>query len=181
MPLFGKKKEEKKVPPQGYQAGTYPTQAAYPQQQPYPQQGASAAPYPQQTPFNPQYPGGYAPGPGPSAPPPATYDAPPPYAPPGQFAPPPPAATGYQYGAPPPSYSHHPPPQGPQTVVVQGGFDANARFDNISTARIPPPPPGCAPNAAQIAVAQGHNVQVSQQSSNWFTGGGADAGINWGL
>ncbi|XP_067685607.1 DAZ-associated protein 2-like [Haliotis asinina] len=61
--------------------------------------------------------------------------------------------------------------QQPGTVVVGGAFDAGARFDGIAQPRIPPPPPGMAPNAAQLAQMQGQTVVASQQSSNWFTGG----------
>ena len=34
-----------------------------------------------------------------------------------------------------------------------------------------PPPPGCAPNAAQMAQMQGHDVVVTQQRGNFLTGG----------
>ena len=51
-------------------------------------------------------------------------------------------AAGAQYGMPPPGggmYAPAPPPAGPQpsTYVVQGGFDAGARFDGISKPNIP--------------------------------------------
>jgi hypothetical protein len=32
--------------------------------------------------------------------------------------------------------------------LFKGGFDASARFNG--NANVPPPPPGCAPNAAQV-------------------------------
>jgi len=32
--------------------------------------------------------------------------------------------------------------------IYKGGFDAGARFNG--NASVPPPPPGCAPNAAQV-------------------------------
>lgn len=49
------------------------------------------------------------------------------------------------------------------TVLVEGGYDAGARFGAGATAgNIPPPPPGCPPNAAQLAVMQGANVLVTQ-------------------
>nr|KAF6373380.1 DAZ associated protein 2 [Pipistrellus kuhlii] len=35
----------------------------------------------------------------------------------------------------------------------------------------PPPPPGCPPNAAQLAVMQGANVLVTQRKGNFFMGG----------
>ena len=34
-----------------------------------------------------------------------------------------------------------------------------------------PPPPGMAPNAAQIAAMQGHTVVGTQQKADWFSGG----------
>uniref|UniRef100_A0A8B9DL85 DAZ-associated protein 2 n=3 Tax=Anser TaxID=8842 RepID=A0A8B9DL85_ANSCY len=57
------------------------------------------------------------------------------------------------------------------TVLVEGGFDAGARFGAGGTASIPPPPPGCPPNAAQLAVMQGANVLVTQRKGNFFLGG----------
>lgn len=84
---------------------------------------------------------------------------------------------GYQ-----PNYSHGgysqaaPLPQGPNpgaptTYVIPKAFDAGARFDGIAKPHIPPPPPGCAPNAAQLAVAQGHNVVLGQKKSSVIKGG----------
>ncbi len=35
--------------------------------------------------------------------------------------------------------------------VTAGHFDAAARFTDRSPASVPPPPPGCVPNAAQLA------------------------------
>ncbi|XP_046357435.1 altered inheritance of mitochondria protein 3-like [Haliotis rufescens] len=69
--------------------------------------------------------------------------------------------------------------QQPGTVVVGGAFDAGARFDGISQPRIPPPPPGMAPSAAQIAQMQGQSVVGTQQSSNWFTGGSGGGATLW--
>ncbi|KAK2102165.1 DAZ-associated protein 2 [Saguinus oedipus] len=82
------------------------------------------------------------------------------------------------------------------TVLVEGGYDAGARFGAGATAgNIPlsvlvqpltsstqkafegagelwqPPPPGCPPNAAQLAVMQGANVLVTQRKGNFFMGG----------
>jgi len=34
-----------------------------------------------------------------------------------------------------------------------------------------PPPPGCMPNAAQLAASQGQNVVVTQKSGNFWSGG----------
>jgi len=46
---------------------------------------------------------------------------------------------GGAYGMPPPGPAMYgpPPPQQPSTYVVQGGFDAGARFDGISNPNIP--------------------------------------------
>ncbi|KAM6294467.1 DAZ-associated protein 2 [Aegotheles albertisi] len=57
------------------------------------------------------------------------------------------------------------------TVLVEGGFDAGARFGAGGTPSIPPPPPGCPPNATQVAVMQGANVLVTQRKGNFFLGG----------
>lgn len=85
----------------------------------------------------------------------------------------------YPYGNPQP-YGHHPPaaplPQGPvqgapTTYVIPKAFDSGARFDGIAKPHIPPPPPGCAPNAAQLALAQGHNVVLGQKKSSVIKGG----------
>lgn len=48
-------------------------------------------------------------------------------------------AAGAQYGMPPPGGAMYAPapPQQPTTYVVQGGFDAGARFDGISKPAIP--------------------------------------------
>ncbi|KAF6339174.1 DAZ associated protein 2 [Rhinolophus ferrumequinum] len=55
------------------------------------------------------------------------------------------------------------------TVLVEGGYDAGARFGAGATAgNIPPPPPGCPPNAAQLAVMQGANVLVTQRKGNYL-------------
>ncbi|XP_006900281.1 PREDICTED: DAZ-associated protein 2 isoform X2 [Elephantulus edwardii] len=57
-------------------------------------------------------------------------------------------------------------------VLVEGAYDAGARFGAGATAgNIPPPPPGCPPNAAQLAVMQGANVLVTQRKGNFFVGG----------
>ena len=34
-----------------------------------------------------------------------------------------------------------------------------------------PPPPGCAPNAAQAAMSRGENVVVTQRQGNFWEGG----------
>jgi len=127
-----------------------------------------------------------APPPGYAGAPPQGYpEPPPPYSPYGQ----PPPQQGYpQPGYPQPGY--HPPPQGyptapnpypypqqrPQVVVAQGAFDSGARFDGIAQPNIPPPPPGCAPNAAQLAAAQGHTVVGTQQKGGFWNGSGSGGG-----
>ncbi|XP_078057361.1 DAZ-associated protein 2 [Mustelus asterias] len=62
------------------------------------------------------------------------------------------------------------------TVIVNGGYDAGARFGAGATPNLPPPPPGCPPNAAQIAAMQGSNVVVTQRKSDWLSGG-SDGGF----
>ncbi|XP_067832841.1 DAZ-associated protein 2 isoform X2 [Heptranchias perlo] len=57
------------------------------------------------------------------------------------------------------------------TVLMEGGYDAGARFGAGAAANIPPPPPGCPPNAAQIAAMQGGNVIVTQRKGSWLSGG----------
>uniref|UniRef100_A0A8C3HZS9 DAZ-associated protein 2 n=1 Tax=Chrysemys picta bellii TaxID=8478 RepID=A0A8C3HZS9_CHRPI len=57
------------------------------------------------------------------------------------------------------------------TVLVEGGFDAGARFGAGATGSVPPPPPGCPPNAAQLAAMQGANVLVTQRKGSYFMGG----------
>lgn len=145
---------------------SYPTQGAgYPTQP-----SASALPPAQPPPYNyvASAPAAAPPMYGPPGTQPYAY----PGAPQGYVAP----GAGAQYGMPPPGggmYAPAPPPAGPQpsTYVVQGGFDAGARFDGISKPSIPPPPPGCAPNMAQMAAFQGHNVVVTQRPSGvWDSG-----------
>ena len=53
---------------------------------------------------------------------------------------------------------------------MQGCFDAGARFDGRSRPAIPPPPPGVAPNAAQLAAQNGAQVLATKQKSNFFVG-----------
>lgn len=67
--------------------------------------------------------------------------------------------------APPPYTEHAQNPQVPvqQNVCFENGFDFRARFDGSAQPRIPPPPPGVVPNAAQLAAMQGHNVTATQE------------------
>ncbi|XP_075708051.1 DAZ-associated protein 2 isoform X2 [Rhinoderma darwinii] len=65
------------------------------------------------------------------------------------------------------------------TVLVDGGFDAGARFGAGSSTNLPPPPPGCPPNAAQLAAMQGANVIVTQRKGNYFMGGSDGGYTMW--
>ncbi|XP_032791738.1 DAZ-associated protein 2 isoform X1 [Daphnia magna] len=65
------------------------------------------------------------------------------------------------------------------TFVVQNAFDAGARFDSTSQVRIPPPPPGVAPNAAQVAQSTGHNVMLGQRKDRFFVGGSDGGATFW--
>ncbi|CAM9281152.1 DAZ-associated protein 2 [Lampetra fluviatilis] len=176
MPLFGKKKEKGKEEKQ--RGPAYPTQAA----SPYPVQAASAYPAQQQVPPPMAYAG--------NAGPPGLYYPPPSYSSVSTAAPPQASPMGYEnhpagYGAPPPMYSpyaaaphaayqYQPVPaaaNGNSTVFVPNGFDAGARFGNGSMPNVPPPPPGYAPNAAQMASMQGQTVVMGQRKSDWLEGG----------
>ncbi|XP_077993642.1 uncharacterized protein LOC144447479 isoform X2 [Glandiceps talaboti] len=100
------------------------------------------------------------------------------------------APAGYPQGPPPPytaqgGHPAYPPqmqaqyaPQPTQAYAAPGAFDAGARFGVGSTVNIPPPPPGVAPNAAQMASMQGQNVVVGQRKGDWFSGG-SDGGYVW--
>uniref|UniRef100_A0A670KDE0 DAZ-associated protein 2 n=1 Tax=Podarcis muralis TaxID=64176 RepID=A0A670KDE0_PODMU len=58
------------------------------------------------------------------------------------------------------------------TVLVEGGFDAGARFATGAPANIPVTPASrLPPNAAQLAVMQGANVLVTQRKGNFYMGG----------
>lgn len=144
MPLFGGKKEKS--------SGGNPGKASYPTQ--------NAAAYPTQNYGNSGNPQGYADS---AAPPPYSAVAPS-YAAPYQ----PMSAPTNQVAGGPPMYSYH---VAPQNVVVQGGFDAGARFDANTRATIPPPPPGTMLHPAQMAALQGSNVVVTQRKGDFWTGG----------
>ncbi|XP_033124248.1 DAZ-associated protein 2-like [Anneissia japonica] len=165
MPFCKKDKKKPAYPVQqpAYPVQSYPTQPTYTTQQIYtPQQ-----PYPTQQVYH-QHQGTFQPVVLPQgaqgmgypqqsqagAMPPA--GPPPPYTPQAQVYPPQPMPA-------------------PSTVVVQGGFDAGAR----NPTSIPPPPPGYAPNSAQLASTQGQNVVVSQRPSNWMTGGSDGGYVVW--
>lgn len=116
----------------------------------------------------------------------ATYAQPNYYAPQPQAAPyDAPPAQQYPYGSA-PQYGNQPPPYAPPGYQPQpqpvylgvGQFDAGARFDSTSTANVPPPPPGCAPNAAQFAMMQGGQAVVNSNRSTNFLWG-SDGGVSW--
>ncbi|XP_018426461.1 PREDICTED: DAZ-associated protein 2 [Nanorana parkeri] len=65
------------------------------------------------------------------------------------------------------------------TVIVDGGYDAGARFGPGNSGSVPPPPPGCPPNAAQLAAMQGANVVVTQRKGNYFMGGSDGGYTMW--
>jgi len=175
MPFFksSSKKSEKKSDDMSKKAPyptqqSYPTQpSAYPTQQP-PQMMPPQQQYAQAPPAYSQYPGQ------PQQPPMYYQQQPMPGQLPGQ---------GGAFNPMHQQQAYMPyPPQGQQpgsstTVVVKNGFDAGARFDGKTPASIPPPPPGCMPNAAQAATQQGHNVVVNQKKGNWMTDNGSDGGM----
>ncbi|KAH9388131.1 mitogen-activated protein kinase kinase kinase binding [Tyrophagus putrescentiae] len=55
-------------------------------------------------------------------------------------------------------------------VVMPDGFDASARFDGVARASVPPPPPGVAPNMAQMAMlsGQGNQVIIGQKKAKFW-------------
>ncbi|EFN82050.1 hypothetical protein EAI_09409 [Harpegnathos saltator] len=85
-----------------------------------------------------------------------------------QYYPPLAAAAAYY-----PAAAMQPAPVRP-TIMVPNGFDGT-RFDGISQPVLPPPPPGVAANAAQLAAMAGHSVALSQKKGS-FLGGGTDGG-----
>lgn len=64
-------------------------------------------------------------------------------------------------------------------MLFQNAFDAGARFDSSSQVRIPPPPPGVAPNVAQMAQSSGHNVVAGQRQDRWVMGGSDGGAVFW--
>ncbi|XP_076456274.1 uncharacterized protein LOC143290582 [Babylonia areolata] len=157
-------------------APAYSNNPATPSSPPYPvQQGPSAPPM--------GAPPAYAPAPPPGH---QSYPQQPYYA--GGAVPQAPVYPQNQYG--PPIYGQQAYPVAPamtqplcpppgQPVVVPGLFDAGARFDGGAPANIPPPPPGCPPNAAQMAAMQGHTVVGTQQRSNFWTDGSGGGMSFW--
>ncbi|XP_062519840.1 calcium-binding protein P-like [Corticium candelabrum] len=153
-------------PPYQPQQPFYSGQAPYPTQTPpnvHPQYGgAPQYPYPPQQPYPAQqhgYPGHQPQVAQPPYPPGSQYP------PPGDQPPPYNVAAGQPVGQPGAPVYHMP--------VQQASFDATARFDPTKPVHIPPPPPGVAPNSAQMAAAQGQPPpHVSQNRSSFWTGGG---------
>lgn len=108
--------------------------------------------------YGPGYPGGYLTGY------PTAYG-------PLQYYPPLAAAAAYY-----PAAAMQPQPVRP-TLMVPNGFDGT-RFDGISQQVLPPPPPGVAANAAQLAAMAGHSVALSQKKGS-FLGGGTEGGYTF--
>jgi len=80
-----------------------------------------------------------------------------------------------------PHYQYNPYPNLPPntTVVMPQAFDAGARFDHIARPVIPPPPPGVAPNAAQLAAMQGQSSILGQKKGSWLEGGSSGGYTFW--
>uniref|UniRef100_A0A182KAK5 DAZ-associated protein 2 n=1 Tax=Anopheles christyi TaxID=43041 RepID=A0A182KAK5_9DIPT len=87
----------------------------------------------------------------------------------------------YQIAAAPPHQAQ--PPQVYQTPIypVQGAmFDAGARFGKQGgQPTIPPPPPGIAPNAAQMASMHGQQVMIAKKKNNFLHGGNGGGYTFW--
>ena len=80
--------------------------------------------------------------------------------------------------APPPGGQQPPPPYYTQPIAQGGQFDQGARFDGVAQARIPPPPPGVQPTAAQMAASQGQSVVMTQEKQGTWTDNGK-GGYTW--
>ena len=78
-------------------------------------------------------------------------------------------------GQPQPQYQ---PPYQPQPVV-QGQFDAGARFSAQAPASIPPPPPGVMPTPAQMAAMSGQQVIMGQKEGGFLKGSGSGGYTFW--
>lgn len=107
-----------------------------------------------------------------------------------QVGPPPSYGGGPQYPTgycPPPAYQapvpvqHHQPLYNHVGPIQKATYDAGARFGGKGGASmsIPPPPPGYAPNAAQIAAMKGQTVAVDKEKANFFTGGKGAGATFW--
>ncbi|XP_068715576.1 DAZ-associated protein 2-like [Montipora capricornis] len=174
-----------KAPPGSYpkQAAAYPTQQpAYPAQPQPMQYGGGYAPPPQQAGQLFSYGAGQfgAPPPPyserPNNPPSSAYGMQPQQVPIQQY---PGMAPVGQY----PTQQPYPVGQYPGQVVppnvVHGSFDSGARFNSGATVNIPPPPPGYAPNFAQLGASQGQSVNVQQRRAGWFSGGSGGGYTFW--
>uniref|UniRef100_A0A1L8DBY1 DAZ-associated protein 2 n=1 Tax=Nyssomyia neivai TaxID=330878 RepID=A0A1L8DBY1_9DIPT len=88
----------------------------------------------------------------------------------------PPTFQAVQAGPPPgiPAYAQ-------QTMPQVALFDPGARYGGQggSAYSVPPPPPGYAPSAAQLAAMQGQPVQVQKPKNNFFTGGKGSGFTFW--
>ena len=63
--------------------------------------------------------------------------------------------------------------------VVQGQFDAGARFSAQAPASIPPPPPGVMPTPAQMAAMSGQQVVMGQKEGGFLKGSGSGGYTFW--
>jgi len=177
--MFSKKKQESKKEKGGPPG--YPSQPAYPTQGGgYPSQATAPPPGGQPPPYTPQQPAGA----GPPGPPMYSYQPPqgPPQGYPGQqpayYPQAPMYGGGYPQGMQQPYGAYAMPqiPQGAQ-VVGHGQYDAGARFNSGAGMNVPPPPPGCMPNAAQISAMHGGTVHMSQGRAGFFTTS-SDGGVS---
>lgn len=64
------------------------------------------------------------------------------------------------------------------TLVIPDAFDPGARFMSPQV-NIPPPPPGVAPNAAQLAILRGQKVVLGQKKVSKLTGGHGGGYVFW--
>ena len=63
--------------------------------------------------------------------------------------------------------------------VLQGAFNAGARFDARTRPSIPPPPPGVAPNMAQLAAMSGATVVASKKKNDKWGAGAGGGAVFW--
>ena len=74
-------------------------------------------------------------------------------------------------------HQHHLPSS--EFVAFQGAFNAGARFDARTRPTIPPPPPGCAPNMAQLAAMSGATVVASKKKNDKWGAGAGGGAVFW--
>ncbi|PIO40677.1 hypothetical protein AB205_0089240, partial [Aquarana catesbeiana] len=72
-------------------------------------------------------------------------------------------------------YVHQPAPNMPTLSAPYPGTSMYVPMPQT----MPPPPPGCPPNAAQLAAMQGANVVVTQRKGNYFMGGSDGGYTMW--